>query len=89
MQVESPFKLVQSDLFECEVHLEEICDILCIAATGKADSKQAHSCTRLTNLGDIRGGHTRTHVTMAVYLNLTLLLSFPRAALTLANRATL
>ena len=43
VQVESPFKLVQSDLFECEVHLEEICDILCIAATGKADSKQAPS----------------------------------------------
>ena len=29
-----PFKFVQSDLFECEVHLEEICDIMCIAVAG-------------------------------------------------------
>ena len=35
-QVDSPgpFKFVQSDLFECEVHLEEICDIMCIAVAG-------------------------------------------------------
>ena len=25
------FKLIQSDLFECEAHLEEISDIMCIA----------------------------------------------------------
>ena len=30
----APFKFVQSDLFECEVHLEEICDIMCIAVAG-------------------------------------------------------
>ena len=28
------FKLVQSDLFECEAHLEEICDIMCVATAG-------------------------------------------------------
>ena len=32
-----PFKFVQSDLFECEVHIEEICDIMCIAAAGIVD----------------------------------------------------
>ena len=30
----TPFKFVQSDLFECDVHLEEICDIMCIAVAG-------------------------------------------------------
>ena len=29
-----PFKFFQSDLFECEVHLEEICDIMCITVAG-------------------------------------------------------
>ena len=29
-----PFKFVQSDLFECEVHMEEICDVMCIAVSG-------------------------------------------------------
>lgn len=29
------FRLIQSDLFECEAHLEEICDIMCVAAAGK------------------------------------------------------
>ena len=33
-QASAPFKFVQSDLFECEVHIEEICDIMCIAAAG-------------------------------------------------------
>ena len=33
----APFKFVQSDLFECEVHLEEICDIMCIAVAGITD----------------------------------------------------
>ena len=33
----APFKFVQSDLFECEVHLEEICDIMCIAVAGIVD----------------------------------------------------
>ena len=30
----APFKFVQNDLFECEVCIEEICDIMCIAAAG-------------------------------------------------------
>ncbi len=30
-----PFKLEQSDLFESEAHLVEICDILCVATAGK------------------------------------------------------
>ena len=30
----APFKFVLSDLFECEVHIEEICDIMYIAAAG-------------------------------------------------------
>jgi len=29
------FKIVQSDLFECEVHFEEVGDIICLAAVGK------------------------------------------------------
>ena len=35
-QLDSPgqFKLIQSDLFECECHLEEICDIMCVATAG-------------------------------------------------------
>lgn len=36
-QLDGPgqFRLVQSDLFECDVHLEEIGDIMCIAVAGK------------------------------------------------------
>ena len=34
MQVDSPFRMEQSDLFECEVHLDELSDIMCIAAAG-------------------------------------------------------
>ena len=30
-----PFKMIQSDLFECEVHFDEMGDILCIAAAGE------------------------------------------------------
>ena len=35
-QLDGPgqFKLIQSDLFECEAHFEEICDIMCVAAAG-------------------------------------------------------
>ena len=35
-QLDSPgqFKLIQSDLFECEAHLEEIGDIMCVATAG-------------------------------------------------------
>lgn len=29
------FKVVQSDLFECEVHFDEVGDILCLAAIGE------------------------------------------------------
>ena len=40
-QLDSPgqFRLIQSDLFECEAHLEEICDIMCIATAGKKKNK--------------------------------------------------
>ncbi len=37
LDVSGPFKIVQSDLFECEVHLEEVGDILCLAAVGKIE----------------------------------------------------
>ena len=39
----APFKFVQSDLFECEVHLEEICDIMCIAVAGIIDIYNVHT----------------------------------------------
>ena len=29
------FKLVQSDLLECDAHLQEICDIMCVASAGE------------------------------------------------------
>ena len=29
------FRLIQSDLFECEAHLEEISDIMCVAVAGR------------------------------------------------------
>ena len=32
------FRLEQSDMFECEAHVEEVCDIMCVAAAGKGSS---------------------------------------------------
>ncbi len=43
LDVSGPFKVVQSDLFECEVHLEEVGDILCLAAVGESSVKNCRT----------------------------------------------
>ena len=35
MQLESPFGLESSELFECDVLMDEVSDVLCIAVTGE------------------------------------------------------